>query len=74
LSVHGERKEVAIPVALSDSDCLFGDLGCGGEVSRGLVLEHHREEQIAVLGALALPLEEAVRAAKPSRRGADLTT
>src|SRR5581483_4702078 len=42
------------------------------EVRDGLVLEHHGQEQIAVLGALGLVLEQTVRASEPACRRADL--
>jgi len=61
-----EREQIPVAEALADANGLCRGLACGGKVARGLVLEHEREEQVAALGALALVLEDPLRAAEPA--------
>jgi hypothetical protein len=68
LSVNREREQVAVAEALTDPYGFPRDGGCRGEIAGDLVPEHHREEQVATLGALALLLEEALRAPEPAAR------
>ena len=72
LPVDREGEQVAIPEALADTNGLARDRGSRGEVAGGLMLEHHRQEQVPALGALGLVLEQPLRAPEPARRRPDL--
>jgi hypothetical protein len=71
LSVDREREQVAVAEAPGDPNGLSRDRSSRGEVPRGLVSEHLGQEQVAVLGALGLVLEEPLRASEPAGRRAD---
>ena len=72
LSLDREREEISVAEALADANGFACGCGSRGEVSRRLVLEHRRQEQVAALGTLTLVFEEPLCTAQPARRRADL--
>ena len=69
----GQREEISVAEPLADAHRLLGDGRGGREVSLRLVPEHGGQEQVPAFRALALVLDESLRAAEPAARGADLT-
>jgi hypothetical protein len=66
--VHGQGEQVRVPEALADLGG-GGRHGVGGLVlAAGLVAQHRRQQQVALLDAVApLPFEQPLGPAKPAR-------
>ena len=73
--MHGEGEQIRVVEALAD----LGGLRRGGDrgivVTRSLVLEHRRQQHVAVLDAvMLLAVEQPLRAAQPSAGSAHLAS
>src|SRR6185295_1255089 len=67
LRMRCEREQIGVTEALTDGRGIGRHRSSGPEVTRGLILEHHRDPQVAALDALtARVLEQAQCAAQPS--------
>ena len=72
LAVDGKGEQVPVAKALADPNGISSGGGSRGEVPRSLVLEHHGQQQVAVLGAFGFVFEKPLRTAEPPPCRAEL--